>query len=164
MNRSEAANRPAVVMGVDGSAAKGSARSVAGVDLGAAIHRLEAGLRATGQDPRLLWAQPQDWSSFGTVLDDWITTSAQEMARGALVVAAVIDIESVLVDGAFPASVRARLVTEMRRAMLRLDTRGIVVPRVEAGDIGGNARALGAASVPIVSQYLLNTHGILAAL
>ncbi|MFN4158617.1 MAG: single-stranded-DNA-specific exonuclease RecJ [Gemmobacter sp.] len=36
----EAFNRPAVVIGLDGDIGKGSARSVAGVDLGAAIHRL----------------------------------------------------------------------------------------------------------------------------
>ena len=36
----EATNRPAVVIGFDGDAGKGSGRSVAGVDLGAAIHLL----------------------------------------------------------------------------------------------------------------------------
>ncbi|MCE8008947.1 single-stranded-DNA-specific exonuclease RecJ [Aestuariivita sp.] len=36
----EAANRPAVVIGFDGDEGKGSGRSVAGVDLGAAIQRL----------------------------------------------------------------------------------------------------------------------------
>ena len=36
----EAANRPAVVIGLDGDEGKGSGRSVAGVDLGAAIQRL----------------------------------------------------------------------------------------------------------------------------
>ncbi|MCA0869615.1 single-stranded-DNA-specific exonuclease RecJ [Seohaeicola saemankumensis] len=36
----EAANRPAVVIGFDGDDGKGSGRSVSGVDLGAAIHRL----------------------------------------------------------------------------------------------------------------------------
>jgi single-stranded-DNA-specific exonuclease len=36
----EATNRPAVVIGLDGDIGKGSARSVTGVDLGAAIHRL----------------------------------------------------------------------------------------------------------------------------
>jgi len=36
----EAANRPAVVLGLDGDEAKGSGRSVAGVDLGAAVQRL----------------------------------------------------------------------------------------------------------------------------
>ena len=45
----EAANRPAVVIGFDGEEGKGSARSVPGVDLGAAIQRLAAeGLIAKG--------------------------------------------------------------------------------------------------------------------
>lgn len=38
----EAANRPAVVIGFEGDAGKGSARSVPGVDLGAAIQRIAA--------------------------------------------------------------------------------------------------------------------------
>jgi single-stranded-DNA-specific exonuclease len=36
----EATNRPAVVIGLDGSEGKGSGRSVSGVDLGAAIHQV----------------------------------------------------------------------------------------------------------------------------
>lgn len=38
----EATNRPAVVIGLDGAEGKGSGRSVAGIDLGAAVQRLEA--------------------------------------------------------------------------------------------------------------------------
>ena len=38
----EATNRPAVVIGLDGAEGKGSARSVAGVDLGAAVQRVAA--------------------------------------------------------------------------------------------------------------------------
>ncbi|PZR00881.1 MAG: single-stranded-DNA-specific exonuclease RecJ [Cereibacter sphaeroides] len=38
----EATNRPAVVIGLEGGIGKGSARSVSGVDLGAAIHRVAA--------------------------------------------------------------------------------------------------------------------------
>jgi len=38
----EATRRPAVVLGLEGDIARGSARSVAGVDLGAAVHRLQA--------------------------------------------------------------------------------------------------------------------------
>lgn len=38
----EATHRPAVVIGLDGAEGKGSARSVSGVDLGAAVHRLAA--------------------------------------------------------------------------------------------------------------------------
>ncbi len=38
----EAFHRPAVVIGIDGGEAKGSARSVTGVDLGGCVHRLQA--------------------------------------------------------------------------------------------------------------------------
>jgi single-stranded-DNA-specific exonuclease len=38
----EAANRPAIVIGLDGNEGKGSGRSVTGIDLGAAIQRLAA--------------------------------------------------------------------------------------------------------------------------
>ncbi|RBO52419.1 single-stranded-DNA-specific exonuclease RecJ [Rhodovulum sp. BSW8] len=50
----EATNRPAVVIGFDGSEGKGSGRSVSGVDLGAAIHRLAAeGLLVKGGGHRM---------------------------------------------------------------------------------------------------------------
>lgn len=38
----EAAHRPAVVIGLDGTEGRGSGRSITGIDLGAAVHRLEA--------------------------------------------------------------------------------------------------------------------------
>jgi single-stranded-DNA-specific exonuclease len=50
----EATNRPAVVIGFDGDTGKGSGRSVAGVDLGAAVQRLAAeGLIARGGGHRM---------------------------------------------------------------------------------------------------------------
>ena len=50
----EATHRPAVVIGVEGGIGKGSARSVHGVDLGAAVHRLAAeGLLIKGGGHRM---------------------------------------------------------------------------------------------------------------
>jgi single-stranded-DNA-specific exonuclease len=50
----EATNRPAVVIALDGDEGKGSARSVAGVDLGAAVQRLAAeGLLTRGGGHRM---------------------------------------------------------------------------------------------------------------
>ena len=37
-------------------------------------------------------------------------------------------------------------------------TDALLTPAVEPGSIGGNARAIGAASEPIFAQYLLNTN------
>ncbi|MGY6410569.1 MAG: single-stranded-DNA-specific exonuclease RecJ [Alkalilacustris sp.] len=50
----EASDRPAVVIGFDGETGKGSARSVPGVDIGAAVHRLAAeGLLERGGGHRM---------------------------------------------------------------------------------------------------------------
>ena len=50
----EATNRPAVVIGLDGGEGKGSGRSVAGIDLGAAVQRLTAeGLALKGGGHRM---------------------------------------------------------------------------------------------------------------
>lgn len=50
----EATNRPAVVIGFDGTMGKGSGRSVSGVDLGAAVHRVAAeGLLVKGGGHRM---------------------------------------------------------------------------------------------------------------
>lgn len=50
----EATGRPAVVIGLDGAEGKGSGRSVAGIDLGAAVHRVAAeGLLLRGGGHRM---------------------------------------------------------------------------------------------------------------
>jgi single-stranded-DNA-specific exonuclease len=50
----EATGRPAVVIGLDGAIGKGSARSVSGVDLGAAVHKVAAeGLLVKGGGHRM---------------------------------------------------------------------------------------------------------------
>jgi single-stranded-DNA-specific exonuclease len=50
----EATNRPAVVIGLEGGIGKGSARSITGVDLGAAVHRVAAeGLLIKGGGHRM---------------------------------------------------------------------------------------------------------------
>lgn len=128
----------------------------------ASLYLLEADLARSGFDPARIWAQPQDWSDFPDILTAWIDNAARHLARAALTVCAVIDFQVVLIDGAFPPEVRERLVLRVQEEMEGLDLRGLIRPRVEAGSVGRNARALGGASAPIFSQFLLNTHGGLA--
>ena len=129
----------------------------------ASIHLLEGRLVQAGVDPRVLWHHPQDWSDLSRYVDPWIGETAQELAKASLSVCAVIDFEAVLIDGAFPASVRTELVERVRRYLANQDTRGLIAPKIEPGSIGGNARAIGAASSPIFTQFLLNTNAGLAA-
>lgn len=129
----------------------------------ASLHLLEARLIEAGLDPKVLWRKPQDWSALSRYVDPWIGETAQELAKASLSICAVVDFEAILIDGAFPASVRDELVERVRRYLINQDTRGLIVPQIEAGSIGENARGIGAASSPIFSQFLLNTNAGLSA-
>ncbi|WP_370161921.1 ROK family transcriptional regulator [Limimaricola soesokkakensis] len=128
----------------------------------ASLHLLERQLVAAGHDPSRLWSLPQDWTGFDEVLEPWLDSVGEELARAAATVCAVIDFEAVLIDGGFPEQVRASLVERIRAGLDRVDLRGLIPPRIEAGAVGGNARGLGAACAPIFAQFLLDTHAGLA--
>lgn len=124
----------------------------------ASLHLLEARLVEVGLDPKQLWHLPQNWESLARYVDPWIGETAQELAKAALSICSVIDFEAILIDGAFPDTVRQELVKRVRRYLITQETRGLLPPRIEEGAIGFNARAIGAASGPIFSQFLLNTN------
>lgn len=124
----------------------------------ASMYLLEARLVEAGIAPERLWQQPQDWTELARYVDPWIGETAQELAKAALSVCSVVDFEAILIDGAFPADVREKLVERIRRYLVTQDARGLIVPKIEGGSIGENARGIGAASGPIVSQLFLNTN------
>ncbi|WP_296424213.1 ROK family transcriptional regulator [Yoonia sp.] len=124
----------------------------------ASIHQLEARLLEVDIDPRQLWENPRCWMELPRYVDPWLGQTAQELAKASLSICSVIDFEAVLIDGAFPAEIRDELVERTRRYVATQDTRGLIPPQIEAGSIGANARALGAACGPIRAQFLLNTH------
>jgi hypothetical protein len=48
------------------------------------------------------------------------------------------------------------LVERVRRYLTNQDMRGLIAPRIEAGTVGGNARAIGAATSPLFERYFMN--------
>jgi predicted NBD/HSP70 family sugar kinase len=124
----------------------------------ASIHLLETRLDQVGISREVLWQQPQDWSSIRRHVNAWMGQTAQELAKAALSTCAVIDFEAVLIDGVFPDDIRNELVERTSRYIANQDMRGLIMPKVETGSIGVNARAIGAASAPIFAQFMLNTN------
>jgi predicted NBD/HSP70 family sugar kinase len=125
----------------------------------ASLHVLEGRLVEAGLDPACLWQTPQDWSSVARYVEPWIGQAAQELAKASISICAVIDFETIMIDGAFPADVKRELVERTQRYLQSQDARGLVPPTIRAGEIGGKAREIGAACGPIFAQFLLNTNG-----
>jgi predicted NBD/HSP70 family sugar kinase len=122
----------------------------------ASIYTLEADIAAAGADAMGLWTFPRDWASYEAQVAPWIANTARHLALGAVSVCSVIDFEAILIDGAFPEEVRARVVAATRDALADVDTQGIAPPRIEEAQVGRNARAIGSAALPILARYLLN--------
>lgn len=127
----------------------------------ASISVLERKLREAGVDPRALWLSKSDWRDLGAPLDEWIEHTASALACAIAASASVIDFGAAIIDGGFPDWVRARIASATDKALGKLDLRGIIVPEIRSGEVGSNARAIGGASLPLFSRYLLDFNSFL---
>jgi predicted NBD/HSP70 family sugar kinase len=124
------------------------------IDL-ASITTLETALDANGRDASRLWTSPEDWGSLGAELDAWIEQAGGALAYAIVSAASTIDFEAAVIDGWMPLAIRQRLVETISRALPAIDAEGLSLPVVREGTIGINARALGAASLPLSERFLV---------
>ena len=122
----------------------------------ASLYRLQRVLSNGGEEPDALRQNPDDWSRFGSEVDAWVAETAVSLAQAVAAVVAVVDIEAVLIDGALPADVRNRLVLHAREALDGVDLTGTVRPEIREATVGRAARSVGAALLPIHSQYFMS--------
>jgi len=122
----------------------------------ASFYVLERQLTPAGKPADLLWRNANDWSAAGPALDGWIADAAQGIAHAACAVAAILEPAAVIIDGAMPADVRTRLAEAVRQALGAIDMQGISPFEVAEGTIGTDARAMGAASLPLLANFIID--------
>ncbi|MFK0385427.1 MULTISPECIES: ROK family transcriptional regulator [Rhizobium/Agrobacterium group] len=122
----------------------------------ASIFVLENMLREEGIDPRPLWFSPDEWIDFGEPLEQWIRNTAAALAQAVIAAASIIDFSSVIIDGGFPDWVRKRIVVATQLALGLHDLQGVMIPEIIEGEVGSQARAVGGASLPLFSRYLID--------
>ncbi len=130
------------------------------IDL-ASLSVLERRLQAAGHATDSLWRQPEGWQADPAILDRWIDEAAAATAHAIRAAAALVEPEAAVIDGWLPAAVRDALVARTAAALQRLDFVGIDRPRVTAGSVGPDARALGAASLPLSRKFLVDQKAFL---
>jgi predicted NBD/HSP70 family sugar kinase len=122
----------------------------------ASLYALERSLREAGRDPAILWQSPDDWGEIAEPLDHWIDSSAESLVYAVAASTSIIDFPTIIIDGAFPAKVRERLVDSVRRKITHVDTRGLAPFEIISGTIGSDARAMGAASLPLLANFAID--------
>lgn len=127
----------------------------------ASNYSLEKRLLAAGSDPTVIWRSPDDWGDLGSILDGWIDEISAAIAFAIVSAISVIDFSAVVIDGAFPAAVRHRIVSRTGDAIKRLDRQGLSPVELAEGTLGGNARAVGGASLPLLANFALDSEILL---
>ena len=121
----------------------------------ASLSVLEFDLRAAGHETGGIWESAEGWQVDEAVLGRWTRRCAGGLAHAIAAAASVVDVEAVRIDGWLPPAIRAHLVDAVRDAMGRIDLTGLHPPAIKAGTVGADARALGAASLPLSQRFLV---------
>ena len=129
----------------------------------ASLVTLEQALQDGGHPSEAIWKDCTDWDVHRPTLDAWLTQAADGLAYAIFSSACLIDFESVMIDGWMPADVRAALVERTRERLSRISVAGIDIPDLRPGTIGPDARALGAASLPLSERFLVDRNTFLKA-
>ena len=127
----------------------------------ASLAVLEKSVEAEGGDGLAIWQKPQSWDIDAGLLARWIDNSTSALAYSIGAASAVIDFESVLIDGWLPPDIRERLVRDTGAKLAKMNLAGIEKPRLREGTIGPDARTLGAACLPLSKRFLVDQNALL---
>jgi predicted NBD/HSP70 family sugar kinase len=122
----------------------------------ASLSCLEADLNSSGADGSVLWKGTHHWEIDRKILDDWTNRAAHGVAYAVTSACSFIDFELVIIDGWLPPDVRTELVLKTIQFLPDMDWAGLVVPKIAEGTMGPDARALGAASLPLSKRFLVS--------
>ena len=122
----------------------------------ASLFVLENQMKAAGLDPTQLTPSPDEWGDVGPELEIWLDNTAKSLATACVATMSIIDFEAIVIDGAMPSHVREELVARTCAALANHDLRGLPKFVIETGSIGSDARAMGAASLSLFANYIID--------
>lgn len=117
---------------------------------------LEREIAAKGGNPFDLYDAEKGWHAFEDEAQRWIGQAATNLAHAIVSSLAIIDFEAVVIDGVLPEAIKKQLVDQIRQELENSDLQGVHMPRVEAGQIGADARTRGGAATIINAKYMNN--------
>ena len=85
---------------------------------------------------------------------EWIARAALALAHSIVSGTAFLDLDAVVIDGVVASALLQSLLAQTRDALKAYNTEGLqALPRLEAGTIGSDARALGGALLPLYACF-----------
>ncbi len=123
----------------------------------ASLIGLEKKFLAEGGNASEMWENPEAWGIDSDVVSAWLKEATPAIAKAIQTAISIIDFSAIVIDGSMPHNVRGKIVNDVTQHLEVLDLAGLTKPRIQPGKIGANARALGAASLPLSRRFMLET-------
>jgi predicted NBD/HSP70 family sugar kinase len=120
----------------------------------ASLYVLARKIEAAGGNAAVIWESPDDWSDLEPYLDGWLDQTAAGIAVAIVDSVAIAEFQAAVIDGAFPAAIRERLVARIQEKVGTLERKGLPPFTVVEGSIGNSARAIGGASLPFLAKFM----------
>ena len=83
----------------------------------------------------------------------WLAQAGRAIAMALNAAACLLDLEGVIIDGAFDRELLQALLEAVQRAQALYDWEGVAAPQLLAGTIGAEARAVGGALLPLYAAF-----------
>jgi predicted NBD/HSP70 family sugar kinase len=83
----------------------------------------------------------------------WLAEAADAIAYAICNAACMIDLDGVIVDGKMERALLARLLAEVEAALRRYNWEGAAVPALHAGEVGADAKVIGAAYLSLHASF-----------
>ncbi len=115
--------------------------------------QLEQALMNAGLDPLLVGQDEIMQSVHAPHTQPWLAVASQSLALGITSAAALLDLDAVVIDGSISPRLLQALIDHTHGELQRVRSDGIHLPRLVAGRVGGMARALGGALLPLHAQF-----------
>lgn len=122
----------------------------------ASLVTLERAVAAYKGDAEMNWDAVDAWRLPAEVAEPWLQDASAAIVQAVLSASSLIDFSCVVLDGWMPADMRADLVRRIRDQIAAIEIEGIEKPTIREGGIGPDARALGAASLPLSERFLVD--------
>ncbi|MEP3280218.1 MAG: ROK family transcriptional regulator [Stappiaceae bacterium] len=95
-----------------------------------------------------LWRFEEDWSAFGQTVDEWTTECRDALCVATSQLCTFIDVRTVVVSGITPPRIQRSICEQ-----LEVNLQGIDVVAANVGPLG---KAIGAASLPFISRFMVH--------
>jgi predicted NBD/HSP70 family sugar kinase len=129
----------------------------------ASVYVLMNHLRANGISIRRAYELTELGDRAEPYVSEWIEDCADALAQAITGAIAIVDVSSVVIDGILPRPILERTIAAVSDRFAAGMPEGLVAPRIEAGTIGSQAAAIGAAILPFHAMFAADSNVLVKA-